>query len=393
VYSAYSAVSPTNSFPPTLLVQGAADAVFPVEQAKRVAECLRTNGVAVDLQVLPGTSHDFGPSRLQVLRAAGEYCLAHLTGPDALARYLSAAAWKLNSSPLWLFLLPGALLVIGGASRAPRFTLHAPRFTLHAPRSTLHAPRSTLRAPRSTLHAPRSTLRAPRSTLYVPVLYLLTSVSFLAALALTSLHLVTPRLPVGPRTLAIARNYLVRPAEVADFDFLAHDPVWHGVRLKTLLDNVQLAHYNRTLVNWRLDDAIYRDFVLSPSIAPGFDEPMDWRRDLWESFYLRIRREQTPEDAARVVARHLRESVTLVQEPGKAARTADYATPVRDIRMLWRAQIADEPEFEALYVAALRSVGIPARLGATDLAKIYSVSKWIPAPRPLVSSFLSTPLP
>ena len=48
----------------------------------------------------------------------------------------------------------------------------------------------------------------------------------------------------------------------------------------------------------------------------------------------------------------------------------------------------DEAQYEALYVASLRSVGVAARLGAAGTAEIYGALKWIPAPRPLISPFV-----
>jgi len=43
--------------------------------------------------------------------------------------------------------------------------------------------------------------------------------------------------------------------------------------------------------------------------------------------------------------------------------------------------------FEALYVAALRSVGVPARVGAQGHAELWSGALWQAAPRPLVESW------
>ena len=89
-----------------------------------------------------------------------------------------------------------------------------------------------------------------------------------AALAQTALHLVPPRLATSERTLSIARKHLVQAKELSDFEFLAANPVWRDKPLKTLLEHVELARYNRELINWKLDDQVYREFVLSPLIDP-----------------------------------------------------------------------------------------------------------------------------
>ena len=105
-----------------------------------------------------------------------------------------------------------------------------------------------------------------------------------AAVAQTALHLVPPLLPVGERTLSIARKHLVQAKELSDFDFLAAKPIWRGKPLKTLLEHVELAHYNRELINWKLDEQVYRDFVLSPQIDPAADGDLNWRRPLVGEF-------------------------------------------------------------------------------------------------------------
>ena len=198
-----------------------------------------------------------------------------------------------------------------------------------------------------------------------------------AALAQTAPHLVPPHLAVGERTLAIARKHLVGPKERSDFDFLAANPVWRGKPLKTLLEHVELAHYNRELINWKLDEQVYREFVLSAQIDPAADGGLNWRRALWENFYPRIRREQEPGAAAEIVVRFLRERVTVAQGSGLPSAVAES----------WQRQITSERGFEAVYVAALRSVGVPSRLGSQGRAELWTGAVWQAAPRPLVEGW------
>ena len=197
------------------------------------------------------------------------------------------------------------------------------------------------------------------------------------ALAQTTLHLIPPRLPTSKRTLSIARKHLVQAKELSDFDFLAANPVWRGKPLKTLLEHVELAHYNRELVNWKLDDQVYREFVLSPQIDPIVDGEVNWRRALWENFYPRIRREQDPGAAAETIARFLRERITVAEGDGLPTVIAE----------IWQRQITNEKGFEAVCVAALRSVGLPSRLGAQGHAEFWTGSAWQATPRPLMSKW------
>ena len=188
----------------------------------------------------------------------------------------------------------------------------------------------------------------------------------IGALSVTALHLVTPLFTVNDTTSAIARRFLVQPKERAGFEYLVTQPIWRGQKLKTLLEHVKLAGYNRELVNWQVDDKMYRDFVLSPVITGNPDERLNWRRPLWEEFYPRIRRENSTEDAARIVVRHLRERVTIAAAPNLP----------QDVPVIWLKQITDEAGFEIIYVAALRSVGVPARLDSQHQAEFWSGDKW-----------------
>jgi acetyl esterase/lipase len=89
-----------------LLVHGEHDEVFPLADTQRVAACLQTNGVPVELRVLPGESHGLGANRLLVFRVIGEQCLTRLKGAGALGNYRSILSWQAQAKPLWLFWTP-----------------------------------------------------------------------------------------------------------------------------------------------------------------------------------------------------------------------------------------------------------------------------------------------
>ncbi len=468
--------------------------MFPLAQARSVAACLETNGVPVELKVLPGAGHGLGGNRLLVFRLIGEQCLVRLKGPGALAHYRSILAWQAQAWPLWLYWMPAlgwAILWLlrrrrasrwraaaqtgQGATCASRELAHcspepSPEKRTPLPSPTAvelsdfsHAmvpspsppqeervgerrpiapgsPNSTAVLP-SPLPSGRGEGESPRVCLEggaqsgeaggVPAplrwweigLRWVAGALATAAVAVTALHVVPPRLAVSQRTLSIARKHLVEAKELSEFDYLAAKPIWRGKPLKTLLEHVELAHYNRELINWKLDERVYREFVLSPEIDPEADGGLNWRRPLWENFYPRIRREQDPEAAAEIVVRFLRERVTvaatvqvvgrasrlpagrLAPEPTDAGRTPDMAgetpaplpeqLPVAEgqrlpasVTEIWQRQITNERGFEAVYVAALRSVGVPARLGAQGRAEFWTGSSWQAAPRPLVEVWL-----
>jgi dienelactone hydrolase len=351
-----------------LLIHGENDEVFPLAQARRVAACLRTNGIPVELKVLPGEGHGFGANHLLVFRVIGEQCLTRLKGPDALNNYRSILSWQAQARPLWLFWVPAFAWAVvwlwlrhkaGQASRL------------------LSEPKAVAQASRLPPAANEVQEQSKTGGTPAPLLRWLAAVLAMAALGLTALHLVPPRLAVSDFTLSIARQHLVQTKEMRDFEFLAGEPAWRGKPLKTLLEHVELAHYNRELINWKLDEQAYRDFVLSPQIDPASDGGLNWRRPLWENFYPRIRREQDPAAAAEIVVRFLRERVTIAQGDNLPSVVAE----------IWQRQITNERGFEAVYVAALRSVGIPSRLAPQGRAEFWTGSGWQAAPRPLVEGW------
>ncbi|MGO8931114.1 MAG: alpha/beta hydrolase family protein [Limisphaerales bacterium] len=396
--------STLNSQPSTalLLVHGERDEVFPVSEAQRVAACLQTNGVPVELRILPGEGQDLGANRLLVFRVIGEQCLTRLAGPEALANYRSILSWQAQAKPLWLFWTPalawGCLWLWSWRRGAGLCGCWWPRRRSADFQSAVSqicnlpsAPpsgatgadekpaecNSAIRQIANLRYAKQLPGEPPALRWWEIGLRGLAAVLAVAAVAQTALHLVPPRLPIGERTLAIARKHLVAPKERSDFEFLAAKPFWPGKRLRTLLEHVELAHYNRELINWTLDEQTYQQFVLSPEIDPALDWDMNWRRPLWENFYPRIRREQGPEAAAEIVVRFLRERVTIAEGSGLPAAVSE----------IWQRQITNERGFEAVYVAALRSVGIPARLSDRKQAEFFADGKWQLAPRPLVEKW------
>ena len=226
------------------------------------------------------------------------------------------------------------------------------------------------------------------------------------ALGLTVLHLGTPQLAVSERTLAVARRFLVPAQERSDFEFLAAKKIWSNTPLKTLLQHAHLANYNRTLVNWKLDEPMYREFVLSPEIFPspglaatlspsdgerdgvrGLGE-MKWRRPLWEHFYPRIRKESSMEVAVEIIVRNLNETCrrrgdeTQTEEAEGRRQKAEMGKSIAEI---WRQQEASDAEFARICVAAWRAVGIPARLGSSGSAEFWNGSEWKEILRPVAA--------
>ena len=376
---------------PVLLVHGEQDEIFPIADTKRLASVFQTNNLSVELKIIPGISHGMEPERGVVFRSIGEYCRSHLTGKDPWQNYHSIVRWQADAPPLWLFWLPAAAWAVGWLiGRLRKFTSPIPvgQSCRSAPISPPASATMQTESPVKTSLGSFWRKFGRRGNAALPwgprplkrheiALRWLAVILATWALAETAIHLVTPHFCVNDTTLSIARRFLVQPKEQADFENLAAQPIWHNQRLKTLLEHVELAGYNRELINWQLDDKVYRDFVLTPVITGSSDEPLNWRRSLWEEFYPRIRHESSPEDAAKIVVRHLRERVTIAALPDLP----------HDVPEIWLKQITDEAGFEIIYVAALRSVGVPARLDPHQRAEFWDGNKWQTAPSPSVISW------
>jgi acetyl esterase/lipase len=329
-----------------LLVHGEQDEMFSVADTEQLASELQANSVSTEVKVMPGLPHTLNPENGIIFRAAGEYCLTHLIGKNVWQNYHSIAQWQAKAPPLWIWWLPAAIWAGGWLIWTVK------------------------------TRAKTQPVKTPLSRGEI-VLRWLAALLAIGALSVTALHLVTPLFTVSDTTSAIARRFLVQPKERAGFEYLVAQPVWRGQRLKTLLQQVELAGYNRGLVNWQADDKVYRNFVLSPVVTGNPNEQLNWRRPLWEEFYPRIRRENSPEDAARIVVRHLRERVTIATAPDLP----------HDVPAIWLKQITDEAGFQTIYVAALRSVGVPARLDLQHQAEFWNGAKWQTAPTPSVMSW------
>lgn len=330
---------------PILLVHGERDEVYPAQDARRWADLLRSHGVSVTAHFLPDRFHTLEPDRELVFRLVGEYCRSSLTPGDPFRGQPGRRAL-----PLWLCLLPAG---VGGALLV------------------------CLRRHKAGGVGERSSGPRPRRE---RVLRWLAWVVAALAIGQTGINVLAPRLPVTADTLNLARRWLVPAHCQTEFASLSTNQVWRGQPLQALLDGAALANYNRGLVNWKVEEPLYLNFVLPPDIGPGAAGELNWRRPLWEHFYPRIRREETPEAAAQIVVRFLRERVTITTE----------TNPPPGILTAWQRQWTDANGFDALYVAALRSVGIPARRSADGKADYWTGGKWTAAPRPMISSFASS---
>jgi len=200
-------------------------------------------------------------------------------------------------------------------------------------------------------------------------------VSGLAALALaqTCLQLLLPALSASPRALATARKLIVSEDRVSDYDYLVAKLDWTGESVRSVLQHVELAGLQRRMFYSDLPKDYFLKYVLWPDVGGQGSGNWGWRRILWEAFYPRVRKEVTPAAAAEIVVRFLRERVTV--DPSYIE--VDVPT------IAWQRGRTSDAGFQRLYIAALRSTGIAARLGENLRAQLWDGETWVPAPQPL----------
>jgi predicted esterase len=339
-----------------LMVHGDDDKVFPVGDVQRLKELLQTNGISNVLKILPGKGHQLGTDHALVTRLVGEYCKAKLTSNEPLPAFP-----RTHPPPLLVCLLPALAWAISA-------------FYNNNGSKTVQEGSTTRRRLEMDEGKPGGIATSSGKALRWLA-------AGLAALAVADMavRLISPQLSVNQSTLGVARKWLVPMKWRDDFEMLASQPVWQGQQLNTLLEHAELANYTvNELVNWKIDRDIYKEYVLSPVIDPKSEHELKWRRLLWASFYPRVRHEPTPQAAAEILVRYMRERVMVVAdfqgEPG--------------IESIWKDQIAGENGFQEICVAALRSVGVGARLNTSGRAEFWTGDRWSTLPRPIAVSYL-----
>jgi hypothetical protein len=321
-----------------LLVHGREDEVFPVGDCEELADRLHALGVQTDSSILDGQRHDFRSDQDLVWRVVAEYTTTHLGLSGKPSVRLEHSYWY-----WWMPVLVLALLLFWRWWRR----MGAADLSAYVPRLW------------------------PAKGLFVLAICVV-----VVAFGQATLCLVLPRCTVSRPVRVLARALLLLPEWREDFDALAGDAGWSSRRLKELVQHVELANLQRQQFYTELDQLTYREFVLSPRIHPTAVEEWGWRRRLWEACYPRVRNEKIPGAAAGIIVRFLRERVTI-----RAGASAE-----RGVETCWELGVAGEASFEELYVAALRSVGIGARVGERGKTELWTGFEWTPSPRPLLES-------
>lgn len=192
----------------------------------------------------------------------------------------------------------------------------------------------------------------------------------LVAALVTGFQLDLRRRPATEESLARAEKWAVRTELQADFGWLRARALEPTARVTDWLDAVELAELQRRQFYPALPEGLFRECVLDPQV--GGVGGVRVRRMLWTYFAPRVRKETEVPAAAASIVRELRTRVTPMKD-----------LPPANLAAAWAGGTAGPADWERLYVAALRSCGVAARLNNQGRAEYWSGEQWSGAPRPL----------
>ncbi len=317
-------------------------------EIKRVEDLFVERGTKAEFKTFGRNTDELDDNRSLLFRMVAEYCSFHLIGSNNLNGTLAGRRGQSPIQPAALCLV-GFTCIVAGAGKTKR--RHAQE---------------------------ESGMRLLKTK--PQLLHWIAAGAALVALVETFVHLLLPLLPATTTNVRFASRFIISEECLPYFERLAKEDFSQGQKLKTLLTHAELAHYNSfRLVNWKVDPQIFEGYVLSPRID-GDEKEIGWRRPLWETLYLRIRKENLPSDAAEIVVRYLRECITVL--PGNAE--------VHGVESIWQQKVTDIRGFHRIYVAAMRSVGIPARMASSGVAELWEGNEWKEAPVPVSKGLLDS---
>jgi hypothetical protein len=202
-------------------------------------------------------------------------------------------------------------------------------------------------------------------------------VTALFAVGQTTANLALGHYEATSANLAKAERRLLHSGLSRDWQWLLKSGMSAGTTVSEWIDTVELANLQRRQFYDELSEDLFRGFVLSPQVMSGWLLRGDLRRELWRYFAPRVRKESDVTKGAAIIAQELRIQVT--SNPNAAAVA---------LLLAWQRGEAHPDEWEALYIAALRSAGVAARIGDNGRAQVWVEKAWQDAPRPLQASSL-----
>lgn len=199
-----------------------------------------------------------------------------------------------------------------------------------------------------------------------------------------SLLLVISTLPTSLGLRHRLMGIRLQPLEREDWNHLTWEYGFSTLPWAAALEHIRWTH------TWfkTPPESIRRDLWLTDVLNPWADDPRspkDWRlrRQLLEYLAPRVPQASSPIDRASRVAQCTREMVGM----------SDHAVIWKGGMEAWKMAWTDEAGWERLYIAGLRSVSLPARLGADGRATLWAMGQWMDAPRPFLEHISETQVP
>lgn len=163
----------------------------------------------------------------------------------------------------------------------------------------------------------------------------------------------------------LAAKWLIPDHLRSDWDWALNEYRELHINNRELATHIELAGIQRRWFFKTEVDELHRQYVLNPVVED--DDDIHWRRPLWEGLSQLVRRSRSNTEAALTVRRKLYERVSLVDQSSDRLLST------------WNNRQGNDRDFEKLTVAALRAVGIPARL-TNSLAIYYDSEEWLRFP-------------
>jgi hypothetical protein len=177
--------------------------------------------------------------------------------------------------------------------------------------------------------------------------------------------------------IAFVRKLLIRPSDLGYFDFVLGESKPVGLPLGSIVEEVHLgSRARKETFGAAVGGHEFSCYILSDRLGAAFDGHLDWRGPLWRFFYPRVKTSNSTVDAASIVVLALRERIMVDPRIPESS----------DVGQLWKAKRTSLRDFDFIYVAALRSIGIAARVGKSGKAELLIGERWKLAPRPPIEA-------
>jgi hypothetical protein len=197
-------------------------------------------------------------------------------------------------------------------------------------------------------------------------LHLIAYLCTFIAILFTLIHVATPRMKVNKYSNYCARRFIIRKGLEKDFDYLINNLRIKQWTIGVVVSHIDLANLQKRHFYDELETTTFQKFLLSPQIDETPVGEYNWRRTFWESFYPLVHQVHDPIIADEMIVHSLRQRVGI---------DSSFCYKL-GVETIWIQGMTDEIGFQRILVAALRSIGIAARLNLEHKAEFWTGREW-----------------